>query len=626
MNNFGPRVIVNILAGVLACFLWMRFAQPFWRGTPWEEMTAHLGAIAWAIGLLYPLSYVIPTLRRRLRLPFILPASALVALIGFWQIGQEFGREQARLLSQTCFIPAVLLAGPLLVSSVSHQIWLSRWFREVFRFGDGDNARWSTRSDYNAREMPMPRTWNGGLGWTDRILLGVTTFRHDVSPRLVWLTPSVHLYTVGMSNSGKSATAQWPNYAIYGGAALIVDMKGEHALMTAKRRAELGEVTIANPLGVHGLPSCQCNLLAGIDETTDEGRRQISEIGKAIVIPEDNTHTGTHFSDNAKTLLDAVNTWVCHTQPEETRNLVTSYRLINSQDPATGVYDPAVWLDLMAEMSECPLGVCAMAAKLMDNAGDREGGSFLTTLSKSIKFMAPAGMQHFLSGVTNPLRDLPTKAKAKPTFYVVVGLGNEIDYSRYIRLMVAMGVYYLREDYRRTGQAAYPKPLIGLDEYALYAKGLDCITTGFGNLREVATLWVCTQKNSMVREVIKSGLDLLLQNSTVQVFGVANDDDDMAAWVSNHLGQHVVRKKKGPGIWSKEIQREKQPLMTRRAVQDTLRQHSANQFIFPADGGPPMWLHRRAYKRFKIGGKQVFKAFNLAGVYDNVDPKKGKPK
>ena len=126
--------------------------------------------------------------------------------------------------------------------------------------------------------------------------------------------------------------------------------------------------------------------------------------------------------------------------------------------------------------------------------------------------------------------------------------------------------------------------MFGLDEYPLYARDLDCIATGFGTLREAGILlWVMAQKRSQVREVLGEGASLLEQNSTVQVFGVNNDEADMAAWISDQLGHHIVSKKQeGEGLFSKKKTTSKEPLMTRRAVQDALTQHSRNQFCVPA--------------------------------------------
>ena len=404
---------------------------------------------------------------------------------------------------------------------------------------------------------------------------------------------------------------------MYGGAGLIVDMKGEHALVTGKRRSELGPVSVFDPFEVTDLPSASCNVLADIDETTDEGLRQIAEVRRAIVLPEKNAASGPHFADNAGTILEGVITWVCHSQPPASRNLATVYQVIGSRDPESEFYDSDIWQNAIGEMSCCSLGQCSAAAKLMIDAAGEEGGSFLTTLSKSLKWMAGEGMQAFLSGDDNPLLELPTKKEKKPTIYVVVGIGNEQDYDRYIRLVVAMGVYYLRREYRKTRSKPTPRVLIGLDEFPLYAKGLEGISKGFGNLREAGCLlWVCAQKNSQIKDEIGADLSVLLQNSTVQIFGVSNDQEDVAAWVSKELGKRTLKRQRGRCFQGKDEGEKVVELMTPKQVERSLRQHSANQLVFPADGGPPMWLHRRAYKSFRIDGRRRFQPLDLGDVFE----------
>ncbi|TWT48928.1 type IV secretory system conjugative DNA transfer family protein [Botrimarina hoheduenensis] len=618
MDYYGPRTLLNILAGATLATLWLLLV-PSLTGEQEVSGTAQLlAALSWSAAIVYLLSYRFPGLRRWMRLPVTLPIVAAAVALGYFSVGTEQGRSEAFWLSSCVLVPVSLLAGPLAISSLASQLQRQPWFRENFCSGDGDSATWANRGEYHAREMQLPRTKEGKLGWTDRILLGATTFRHDFMPRLVGIKTGVHLCTVGMTNSGKSATAQWPNYAMYGGAGLIIDMKGEHAQVTGRRRSELGPVSVFDPLQVTGLPSATCNVLAGIDETTDDGLIQIAEIRQALILPEKNAASGPHFADNAGTLLEGVITWVCHTQPPELRNLATVYRIIESRDPETGVYDEQVWSNAIYEMSNCPVGQCVPAAKLMVDAAEEEGGSFKTTLSKSLKWMAGKGMQSFLSGVENPLLELPTLGAEKPTIYVVVGVGNEKNYTRYIRLMAAMGVYYLRRDFRRTLQKPSPSVLVGLDEYPLYAEGLDSISDGFGNLREAGCmLWVGAQKISQIKNAIgQEPCSLLLQSSTVQVFGVNNDGEDVAAWVSGELGKRVVKKREGWGPLAKEVGEKTVPLMTYREVEDTLRQHAANQFVFPADGGPPMWLHRRAYKDFRIDGKRCFQPLPLGDVFE----------
>ena len=615
MNNFGPRMLMNILAGGALATGWLWVLSHFADNQSVAPITMIWGVMAWAIAITYILSYRLPALRRKLYLPISLPICSAAVAWGYYQVATELGRAQAMWLSWCVLIPVVLLVGPLVISSLHHWVWRSRWFRENLRYGDGDNAQWATRSNYHKYEIELPKQQNGQLGWLDHIYLGMTQFRHDVTPRHMGIKTDVHLYTLGMSGSGKSSTSAWINYALYGGAAFIIDLKREHFKITGRRRAELGPVYNCDFLGIDG---AKFNPLADVNLDTEEGLRLISTIRNAIILPEINTASGPHFADNAGTIFEGIATWVCATFPEEHRNLVSVYRILNSKDPVTGAYDPEIFASAVAEMSECRFGVCSQAAKLLDDAGDREAGSFLTTLSKSIKWMSSPQMQDHLSKSDFSMRELATPGPRKPTVYVGVGLGNEHDYQRYIRLMTATAIFHVRAEYRQTGIRPKPSVLFGLDEYPLYAKDLDCIATGFGTLREAGILlWVMAQKRSQVKQALGEGASLLEQNSTVQVFGVNNDEEDVAAWVSAQLGYHMITKKKsGEKLFSSEKVTSKEPLMTRRAVQDALSQHSRNQFVFPADGGPPMWLSRMAYKSFKIDGKQVFQPLALGNVFD----------
>ncbi|QDS99325.1 type IV secretory system conjugative DNA transfer family protein [Adhaeretor mobilis] len=618
MNNYGPRILINIFTGGTLAALWLCMVSPLVGSQHVSDTTQFWGKTAWAIAIIYLLSYGFPMLRRRLRLPITLSIATAAVGFGFFSVGAEAGREQAFWLSCCALVPVSLLVGPLAISSLTNTLSRNRWFRETFRLGNGDSATWANRDEYHARVMQIPRTKEGKLGWTDHILLGATTFRHDIMPRLVGIKTGVHLCTVGMTSSGKSATSQWPNYVMYGGAGLIVDMKGEHAQVTSKRRSEIGPVSVFDPLNITDLPSATCNVLVGIDETTDDGLQQIAAIREALILPEKKASSGPHFADNAGTLLEGVITLVCHTHPPELRNLATVARIIESRNLETGVYDEQVWSGAVYEMANCPLGQCVSAAKLMIDAADEEGGSFKTTLSKNLRWIAGEGMKNFLSGTENPLLELPTLGEKKPTIYVVVGLGNENNFKHYIRLMAAMGVYYLRRDFRNTLQKPSPSVLVGLDEYPLYAEGLDSISNGFGNLREAGCmLWVGTQKISQIKEAIgEEHCTLLLQSSTVQISGVSNDNTDVAKWVSDQLGKRTLKKKQGRGLMAKEVREKIVPLMTPREVEDTLRQHAANQIIFPADGGSPMWLHRRAYKDFRIDGRRCFKPLPLGDVFE----------
>ncbi len=66
--------------------------------------------------------------------------------------------------------------------------------------------------------------------------------------------------------------------------------------------------------------------------------------------------------------------------------------------------------------------------------------------------------------------------------------------------------------------------------------------------RHASSYYVKYGKVTREAELIGEGLKLLLQSSTVQVFGVNNDESDLAAWVSEELGKHTLKKKRGWGL------------------------------------------------------------------------------
>lgn len=60
-----------------------------------------------------------------------------------------------------------------------------------------------------------------------------------------------HLITVAPTRSGKGVSAVIPNLLRYTGSALVIDPKGENALITAKRRAALGQtIHVVDPWGI----------------------------------------------------------------------------------------------------------------------------------------------------------------------------------------------------------------------------------------------------------------------------------------------------------------------------------------------------------------------------------------
>jgi type IV secretory pathway TraG/TraD family ATPase VirD4 len=615
---------MHLLLG-LALFLTVRTfdvtpAVYFARLDPASQDSLRLVSIlVWGTTFAWLACLFVPLLRFWLRWRY---ASPLLLAFMAWMIHAAAGvrgRDWAIAMSYGTLIPITVLIGPALVMATGHRLVRSRWWRELFEFGRGHCAKWATTPEYHRFHIALPRKGKNGLyGWTVWLFLGRTTFRDDFMPRYVALKTNVHHVLLGMSGSGKDSTATALQLGLYGGRCLSLDLKGEQYRITSRRRRELGPVKNCDAFGVTGGEDDGFNALAGVDATTIEGQEVCREFSEACVLNEQSLGAGSHFSDNAKTLLTGITTHVCSVFPMPERNPVTVFDLVTSRDPESGGYDPKVWDDLLAAMSQNPVGggVCVQAAKLMADVGGNEGGSFLSTLSKSIKWIGHPAMRRHLTSANWSMKELATSPE-NMTIYASLGIGREEAFKRYYRVVAATSIYYLRAEYRRTRQKPSPPCLILCTEYPLYAKGLECLSSGFGNLREAGIcLSVQAQKYSQLLECLgDKNASLLMQNSTVQVLGVHNDDDDTAKWVSETLGQHSVPEVDRSHVVPLAARAAMQPLMTRREVMDALGQTSPSQIIFPVNA-PPMWLRRQAYCKFTIDGRQAFDALPLDGMFD----------
>ncbi len=445
------------------------------------------------------------------------------------------------------------------------------------------------------------------VGFSDRIFLGKTRWLDDFCPRFVGVKSDAHLCTFGCTGSGKSTTAIWTALALYGGPVFGIDPKGEHSRVLSRRRAELGPVYRCDAFNVTRLGSHCCNPLAAVDVTTTAGMELLREQVAAIVIQESTATAGIHFSESAITAILGVATFVCSTFPPVLRTWPTVLDCFNSINPLTGSYDPEVWDKLVQEMAANPAGggAAIMAAKMFLDVGGDEGGSFKSTVARQLKWLANDAMRAHLSGNDFCFSELATQGPEKPTILVAFGVGQEQHFSRYIRLLTATAIWHLRNAFRQTGDKPNPPALMVLDEFALYGKNLDCATSGFATLREVACcLWIQTQKISQLIDCVgKEKASLLLQSSTVQGFGFNNDADDTAKWFSDRLGQQGVSEK-AAGAMLAGVPHGR-PVLTQSEILEAFGQHSPNQLVCPVNGRP-MWLHRCSHRPIIRDGRQLF--------------------
>lgn len=235
-----------------------------------------------------------------------------------------------------------------------------------------------------------------------------------------------HIFVVAGSASGKGISIGLQNALRWQGPLLAIDPKGEMAEITAMHRGTkenaLGSgtsvrrfkgqnVAILDPMGiVRGAAKkyrVSYNPMADITIGNSSGFRQIKRLASGMIMPEDGSNA--HFSESAETLLagtiEAVmilETADNHNLPFLRQKILGNVKLKNENAPAD---DEAAEIEAGFQALYTYLthdkvpddGHAAEAASILGEVLESdEAGSFRTTLSRNLKWLADPDMKAHL--------------------------------------------------------------------------------------------------------------------------------------------------------------------------------------------------------------------------------------
>lgn len=213
-----------------------------------------------------------------------------------------------------------------------------------------------------------------------------------------------HLFLVAGTRSGKDLTISLPNALLWPGPVFMIDPKGDGASIAAMRRAHpesakgtgtsvrsfIGQkVAVLDPLGQVRGPSrvfrVSYNPLADIDMRAGGGVRAIQAVASSIIQTEEGN--GAHFSETAETILAGVIEAVKLREPAHRQTLMQcrSWMISGRQE-----------LQDYLEPVDTPAGLAQEAFGVIGAVGENEWGSFHSTLSRNLKWLADPDMQAHL--------------------------------------------------------------------------------------------------------------------------------------------------------------------------------------------------------------------------------------
>lgn len=380
--------------------------------------------------------------------------------------------------------------------------------------------RHETASAYGAAAWAKTRDLKKvGLFGEQGIVLG------RAKGRLLRHMTDKHLLRLAPNRSGKGVSAIIPNLLTWPGSMLVVDPKGENAVVTARRRRQMGQsVHVLDPWGITGLEGGRFNPLLELAPDGADLAEDAALLADGLVLPGAKSDD-EFWNGEARSLIAGLIMHIVTTEMPEHRHLGALRHLLT-----LGERDFAELLDDMLD-NRAAHGLVARTAQRLLQKTDRERSGVISTAQAQTHFLDSPRMVDVLRASSFDLG----KLKSTPmTIYLVLPADRLATHGRWLRLMVGLCLAAL------TREPPPPHPvLFMLDEFAALGR-LQAVETAIGLMAGYgALLWPILQDLSQLQDLYPNRWRSFVANAgVVQAFGV--NDLGTAEYLSKMLGQRTV--------------------------------------------------------------------------------------
>lgn len=377
-----------------------------------------------------------------------------------------------------------------------------------------------------------------------------------------------HIGVVAKTRSGKGTGLIVPNLVLWPGSVVVIDPKGENAILTARRRGVgsayakgMGQrVHILDPFGEVATPSdnfwelkASFNPLDMLSETRPESVDDAARIADSL-IDSDSSSADPFWNESAQSLIKAVilHMVTCDDFEPVSRNLLTARDLILEgyaelrallADNLEGGDTPTAYALLFRAMRKNPAfhGEVAKAGERfarMEENSPRMLESVAQVACTNLDFLASAAMQKLVRSSSFSIADLKNDPRGVSIYLCLPGrfMGTHF---RLLRIMVTLIIAEM-ERVRHQPKSGFPVLMV-LDEFAAL-KRMHVIEhaaaqiAGFG-----VRMMFIVQTLGQLKETYKENWQTLLGNCTTKIF-FCNDDPFTRETVSKLIGDvEVVR-------------------------------------------------------------------------------------
>lgn len=337
-----------------------------------------------------------------------------------------------------------------------------------------------------------------------------------------------HHAVIAGTRGGKSVSALVPAILDHVGPVVALDIKGELATITGRRRETTGrKLVVLDPFRTTKIKGFAYNPMSFI--RADHRDRDAAVIADGLVLTE--MGDGAHFADRAR---DAIQTAieVVHEVAGATANLHDVRKMMLN----------AKFLDTLAAWSEAPDLAGGRAAELAGSflqMGDKERGAILSTVARSLKWTSAQHMRAFLAPPEKGFH-LDLLLNSNVDLFIVIPLDQIGPQAGFLRLLTnQLLAIMVQQDAR--GQAAQPVLFVA-DEFTrlgFMQRILDIATVAAGMSLE--TIFVLQDRGSLEAVYGQYAADTILGScATTRIFNLGRADLRTAKWLSEASGHKTV--------------------------------------------------------------------------------------
>lgn len=371
-----------------------------------------------------------------------------------------------------------------------------------------------------------------------------------------------HVLVVSGTRSGKGASVIIPNLCLWPGSAVVIDPKGENAMVTARRRGRgsswargMGQtVHILDPFGEvrtshddFSAFKAGFNPLEIIQRHGPEAVDEAARIAEAMVVSENGRDP--FFDEAAKGVLKALILHVA-SSPNialDKRNLVTlRYILLAGDDEmrrlaelnGEGAIPSGISLLFKAMRRNAAFhGVVAQAGTMLDElleSSPRTLMSILQVARTHTEFLDSPALRQCLSRSTFSLSDLKTKAT---TLYLCLPQRYMDSHYKWLRVMITL-ILGEMERMRPAPPPIHPVLMV-LDEFPALRRmrsieNAAAQIAGYG-----VKLMFVAQTLAQIKDIYSDNWETLVANAGVKLF-FGNEDHFTREYVSKLIGEAEI--------------------------------------------------------------------------------------